>query len=282
MVDERVNALPSLGDVQSLADIDGLGAAIERIRSLHDGDRGVVEAASHGPRATPALRQLLFETDRTGFFETRLRAVEALVLIGAHDVLIEFLESPRETVDPVALLGEDAIVNAAARALRGIRQPRVFRLLMSLSEKRIRPGVIAALGAFRSEESIPYLITALAEDESRPSAEAALLDLGAAASDALLATARREPLAERESESRMRQRRSALGLLAQIGAPPEAWPGVREVLADPDPGIRRLARQIPTLQPGRPRSSTGNDHASGKVGSGAGDSETDGRTPRKT
>jgi len=204
----------------------------------------VVEAASHGPDAIPALRQLLFETDRSGFFATRLRAVDALVLIGAHDVLVEFLESSREIADPVAGLGEDAIINAAARALSDVQEPRVFRLLMALAEKRIRPGVVAALGAFRRVDAIPHLVAALAEDESRPSAEAALLDLGAAARNALLETASRKPFTDCESESRLRQRRSALGLLARIGVQPQAWPGLREIMRDRDPRLRQLARQL--------------------------------------
>jgi HEAT repeat protein len=259
MIDKFGYAPASTKEAQSAASANGLGPAIERIRSLHDGDRGVVEAASHGACAIPALRQLLFETDRSGFFETRLRAVEALVLIGAHDVLIEFLESCREIADPVARLGEDAIINAAARALSGVEEPRVFPLLMSLAEKRIRPGIIAALGAFRRVESIPHLVAALAEDESRPSAEAALLDLGEAARDALLATARREPFTDCESESRLRQRRSALALLAQIGVPPQAWRRLREIMQDRDPRIRQLACQIRPLESERPERSAASD-----------------------
>jgi hypothetical protein len=222
---------------------DSLATALARLLSLRDGDRGVAEAASHGADAIPALRAVLFEREPSGLFETRRRAVEALALIGAHDVLIEFLESQHEAADPVERLGDDAIVNAAARALSGVGWPRVFHLLMSLAEKRSWPGVVAALGAFRRAESIPYLVAALAEDESRPSAEAALLALGAAACDALVAAARRRPF-DLDSESRLRQRRSALALLLQIGVKPHEWPRLREVMQDRDPKAEQLACRI--------------------------------------
>jgi hypothetical protein len=240
-------------DARSAVNSGRVRAAIQALRSLHDGDLGVARAASCGRDAIPAPRDVLFERDPSGLFETRRRAVEALALTGAHDVLIEFLESPREVADPVERLGEDAIVNAAARALIGARKPRVFRLLISLAQKKILPGVIAALGAFRRVEAIPYFVAALAEDESRPSAEAALLDLGAPARDALLTAARREPFTGFESESRLRQRRSALALLVQIGVQPRAWPSLRQIVQDRDPRIRQLARQICPPGTGRQR-----------------------------
>lgn len=212
-------------------------AAIQTLRSLHDGDLGVAEAASCGRDAVPGLREVLFERDPSGFFETRRRAVDALALIGSHVVLIEFLELSREIADPVERVGEDAIINAVARALPDVQTPRVFRALISLAENKILPGVIAALGAFRRVEAIPYFVAALAEDESRPSAEAALLDLGAPAREALLTAARREPFTDFESELRLRQRRSALALLVQIGVQPQAWPSLRQIMQDRDPRI---------------------------------------------
>jgi HEAT repeat protein len=160
----------------SVLDSDSLRRALNALRSLRDGDRGVAQAASCGGAAIPALRQLLFERDPSGFFETRRRTVKALALIGARDVLIEFLESSREITDPVERLGEDAIINAAARALADASDPRVFHLLTSLAAKKTIPGIVAALGAFRRAEAIPHLVAALAEDESRGAAEAALVD----------------------------------------------------------------------------------------------------------
>ena len=217
---------------------------MQALRSLREGDRGVVVAASLGRYAVPALRDLLFERDPSGLFETRRRAVDALALIGAHEVLIEFLQSSHDPADAVEALGEDAVVNAAAHALTGVGDPRVFPLLLSLARKRILPGVIAALGSFHRVESIPYFVAALAEDESRPSAEAVLLELGAPARDALVAAARGEQLSDDEGESRLRQRRSALVLLGRVGVEPHAWQELREIMRDRDPTVRRLACQL--------------------------------------
>jgi hypothetical protein len=229
--------------MRSAANSNSLAGALAALRSLHDGDRAVAEVAARGADTIPALRALLFEREPSGLFETRVRAVEALALVGAHDVLIEFLDSLHDADDPLERLGDDAIVNAAARALTGLGGPRIFHLLTSLAENRIRPGVIAALGAYRRVEAIPYLLAALAEDESRPSAEVALLGLGAAARDALAAAARRRPLDE-DSESRLRQRRSALALLLQIGVEPRQWRRLREIMQDRDPKAQQLACRI--------------------------------------
>ena len=232
-----------MNEMRSAANSNSLAAALAALRSLRDGDRAVAEVAARGADAIPALRALLFEREPSGLFETRVRAVEALALVGAHDVLIEFLDSLHDADDPLERLGDDAIVNAAARALTGLGRPCIFHLLTSLAENRIRPGVIAALGAYRRVEAIPYLLAALAEDESRPSAEVALLGLGAAARDALAAAARRRPLDE-DSESRLRQRRSALALLLQIGVEPRQWPQLREIMQDRDPKAQQLACRI--------------------------------------
>ena len=159
--------------------------AIEKLKSLHDGDRGFIETVACGRRAIPALRELLFEREPSGLFQARCLAAKALAELKAYDVLIEFLEDPRDVTDPVERVGEDAVINSAARAAAALREPRVFDLLIRLAETRPLPGVIGALKAFSQIEAIPYLIEALAEDESRPEAEAALRNLGSSAHEAL-------------------------------------------------------------------------------------------------
>ncbi len=224
---------------------DRLGLAIETLRSLHDGDRGVAEVIALGQEAIPLLRELLFEREPSGLFETRRRAVEALASLGAQHVLIEFLESSPDIADPVQKLGEDAVINAAARALRDLREPRVFQLLLSLVKGRALAGVVAALGGFHRPETIPYLIDALAEDESRPEAEAALRDMASLAHDALIIAALQDPTRpERESESRLRQRRSALALLLQTGVQLSDWPVLSDLMKDQDPKLVALACQL--------------------------------------
>jgi HEAT repeat protein len=223
-----------------------LSLAIETLRSLHDGDRGVAETIALGKQAIPRLRELLFEREPSGLYETRRRAVEALAALGAHEALIEFLESSPDISDPVERLGEDAVLNAAARALGDLREPRVFRLLVSLIGRRgALPGVVMALAGSRRAEAIPYLINALMEDECREQAEAALQEVDTLAHDPLIVAALPDRTqTERESESRLRQRRSALALLVQSGVRPGEWPALRNIMDDRDPRLALLACRL--------------------------------------
>lgn len=192
--------------------------AINRLKSLHDGDLGVVETIACGSRAIPSLRELLFARETSGLFETRCRVVQVLAALNARDVLLEFLSVPHEADDPVERLGDDAVVNAAARAIAKYRDEQIFQLMHHFARQRLLPGVIAALGSFGRLEAIPYLIDALAEDECRLAAEAALEKLGPASHHPLIRVA--APTAcspEDESPSRKRQRRSALELLDKMG-----------------------------------------------------------------
>jgi hypothetical protein len=104
---------------------------------------------------------------------------------------------------------------------------------------------VAALGGFRRPETIPYLIDALVEDESRPEAEAALREMGPLAKDALIAAALQDPARRAgESESRLRQRRSALALLVQTGVRPSDWPALRKIMEERDPKLVQLGCQL--------------------------------------
>ena len=137
------------------------------------------------------------------------------------------------------------MINSAARAAAALREPRVFDLLIRLAETRPLPGVIGALKAFSQIEAIPYLIEALAEDESRPEAEAALRNLGSSAHEALaVAACQPLPMPERESQSRLRQRRSALELLIETGVQARTWPVLRNLMQDQDAKIAVLACNI--------------------------------------
>ena len=219
--------------------------AIEKLKSLHDGERGLVETVACGRRAIPALRALLFEREPSGLFQTRCLAVKALAALKAYDVLTDFLSTPRGIADPVECVGEDAVINAAARALADPQEEQAFQLLMDLAEAHLLPGVIAALGAFRRAEALPYLVAALAEDESRLAAEAALRNLGSFACQALLvATARSEDLPQSDSDLRLRQRRSAIALLSEIGIAPQIWPALRPAMRDQDAKIAVSACKI--------------------------------------
>ena len=191
--------------------------AITKLKSLHDGDLAFLDVVALGPQTVPALREVLFERDPSGLFEVRCRAVYALAALGAHSVLFEFLRLPHDASDPVERLGDDAVINAAARVAGKCREEHVFQLLVRLAKHRPLPGVIAALGSFLRPQAIPYLINALAEDECRPVAEAALAKLGQAARTALTQIATRPALPPKtESVSHLRQRQSAERLLAAL------------------------------------------------------------------
>jgi hypothetical protein len=209
--------------------------AIAKLKSFHDGDLAIVHVIACGEPAIPALRTMLFERERSGLYQARRRAVEALAALGAHHVLIEFLETKRTIADPTEQVGEDAVINAAALALANAREQHVFELLLRLAQRPALTGVIGTLGAFGRVKAIPVLLDALQEDASRLTAESALRKLGQSARPALLGVATpRVPHGERESESSARQRRSALRLLVEIGVPRNAWPSLRPLMHDTD------------------------------------------------
>jgi hypothetical protein len=224
---------------------DAIQRAIGKLKSFHDGDIAVLEVVACGYRAIPALRTLLFEREPSGLFQVRVRAVDALENLSAHEVLVEFLCTPRDVTDPVERLGEDAVINAAARALAYHSDQRVFELLFRLAHRPCLTGVIFALGTSGRPEAIPLLVDALSEDASRLTAEAALKRIGATARPALIeAVSRHTDAYEHVSESRLRQRRSALGLLAEMGVSRRTWQVVRHLMHDEDTRIAIVACEI--------------------------------------
>jgi HEAT repeat protein len=219
--------------------------AINKLKSLREGDLGVIEVTACGNPAIPPLRALLFEREPGGQFQIRCRAVEALASLGAYDVLIDYLSSKRATRDPVEQLGDDAVINAAARALANVRQERVFQLLLRLARKPALTGVIQAMGVFERPETIPLLINALEEDASRQAAGMALKRIGRRARSALKSSAKlRLPSPAHESESSLRRRRSALGLLCDVGISQRTWQELRYLMQDADPQISLLTCKL--------------------------------------
>ncbi|MGH9551692.1 MAG: hypothetical protein ACRD3W_20065 [Terriglobales bacterium] len=85
----------------------------------------------------------------------------------------------------------------------------------------------------------------MGEDDCRILAEASLGDYGAAALPALLQAATSpSPATGRESETSIRKRRSALGLLIEIGLPREWWSLLRHLVSDPELRIAVLACKL--------------------------------------
>jgi hypothetical protein len=219
--------------------------AIGRLGSFVEGDLGVVDVIACGKEAIPALKRILFARERSGLYQTRCRAVTALCALDAFDVLTEFLDTERIITDPIERVGEDAVINAAARALPNVRDTHVFGVLMRLGYHSRLTGVIGALGAAGRLEAIPALVAALDDDASRPVAEAALRKFGWRTGGALLYAATTQlPTPERESPSSVRRRRSALGLLAEVGVTRQAWPMLRLLMDDSDVKIAVCACEI--------------------------------------
>ena len=225
---------------------DDVARVVGRLKSLHDGDRGVSDAVALGPKVVPAMRDLLLQRDPSGLFHMRVRAVDVLAALRAYDVLAEFLRRERTIADAVEKVGDDVVIDSAARGLARSRQDWAFDLLLALAERRhFTSGVVAALGSFRRRESIPVLIAALAEDEARLSAHDALKAIGRAARPALIDSATTpHPSTGNESETSLRRRRSALTLLIEIGLPVRSWPRLRGLMSEPDTQLAALACKL--------------------------------------
>jgi hypothetical protein len=216
--------------------------ALEKLKALKTGDGGVTDAIVCGRAAIPALRDLLFERNCISIYQPRCRAVEALAALGAYDVLSDFLVASHEVEDPLQRVGEEAVVNAAALALAHLREKSTYELLFELAAHHPLPGVIAALAVFDRGESIPVLIEALAEDDARPIAAAALKRLGPATRMPLVTTAvLTQRLENSESSSSLRRRRAALALLIAIGIDTQHWPVLRHLIEETDEQIVVLA-----------------------------------------
>jgi hypothetical protein len=220
----------------------GAASAIERLKSLHDGDRAFAEVLSFGIEAVPGLQALLLQREPSGLYLARRRAVDALAALKSFDTLAEFLRLDREIDDPVERLGEEVVISAAARMIAQLREEWVFQLLLNLANRRSLSGVLAGLGAFRRAESIPCLVRALAEDDLRSTAEAVLLSFGRSARQQLVQAAIHSIDALRpESETGLRARRSALRALLDIGVTRKEWPLLRPLMQDEDLQIALLA-----------------------------------------
>lgn len=210
------------------------------LRSEHEGNRGVVEITMCGNAAVPTLFDFVRHRDPSGLYQARCRAVEALAALGAQDKLLELLQIALNRSDPVERTGDEAVVDAAARALVGSDDESVFQTLLDVARHKHLAGVVEALGSFRRAAAIPRLIDALAEDCSRPAAEVALQSFGAGACLPLWEMVRRQD----NSESELRQRRSALRLLLAIGMPPLDRESTAELQRHSDHEIRVLTNEL--------------------------------------
>lgn len=220
-------------------------AAIDKLRSLREGDLAVLDLIDYGPAAIGPLRNFLFAREPSGLYQPRCQAVDALAALGARDVLLDFMVHPRTVPDPVEETGEEAVTNAVARALMKWPDEEVFALLLSASRRKVLAGVVEALGCYRRIEAMPALAGALAEDFSRPEAEEAFRKMGAQAGLCLLRLADlRTPSPDTESESSRRRRRSALRLFEELNDGNELPAVVLSLTWDADSWISQTACSI--------------------------------------
>ena len=214
------------------------------LQSLVDGESAIEELAACGPKAIPPLREFLLSGRIASVPQPRMWAVEALALLGARDVLVEYLQAPNRGVDPQLQFAEDAVKNTAGRRLRAWRDNETLEVLIEFSKKRNLPGVIETIAEFERPEAIPSLDRALEDDMCRIAAEDGLRRLGQAARRALVLSAVTPlPNADEETPSSLSRRRSALRLLTFIGVDQQSWAELRQLLAERDPElVARLAQ----------------------------------------
>jgi hypothetical protein len=211
-----------------------LARAMERLASLYEGPQSVVDVVRFGSAAIPSLRHLLLRREKSGLHQARCRAGDALASLGAYEVLDEYLRTERSIVDPIERLGEETVMSAAARALARRPDKRTFELLENLALRRPLTGVLIALGSFKRTKTIPVFVRALAEDEVRLTAEAVLRTFGSRARPYLLSAACESQDEASPSESGLRRRRSALGLLGEFRSKNSDWPSLKPLLASKD------------------------------------------------
>jgi hypothetical protein len=228
---------------------------IARLQALFDADHAALELMALGPPAILPLRRFLFRREASGLYQPRVQAVGTLAALRAEDVLLDFLRGAPDVdiVDPVERTGEDAVINAAARALRHRRDDETFAALTAIAECRRLAGVVEALGEMRRQKAIPYLIEGLASDFCRPAAETALCKFGAAARPAVIRAALNAiPSVEFESVSSLRTRRSTVTVLRDIGVTLEQWSVLEPLMWSTDEWLSALACSL-ALAPGQPK-----------------------------
>jgi hypothetical protein len=222
----------------------GVRRLVKCLESLVDGQSAIDELVACGSRAVPLLREFLLWGRITSVPQPRMWAVDALALLGARDVLIEFLCAPRRIVDAQLQFAEDAVRNTAGRRLGAWRDDETFEFLLEFCKRRNLPGVIETLAEFERAEAIPCLDRALEDDMCRIAAEDGLRRLGARSRSALLISAVTPlPSADEEIPSSLCRRRAVSALLAEIGVERQNWAALRPLLTERDPElVARLAR----------------------------------------
>jgi hypothetical protein len=133
---------------------------------------------------------------------------------------------------------EEAVQNAAVRALAPHANQRIVEFLLDLAQRQMLPSLAEVFGQWRSTAALPFLDRALEDSVCRPAAEEAFRSIGKPARAQLIGSALTPyPRTGPETPSSLRRRRSALSLLAEIGIEPKDWAELKPLAADPDPEL---------------------------------------------
>ncbi|MCZ2074185.1 MAG: hypothetical protein LC130_04195 [Bryobacterales bacterium] len=222
-----------------------IGHLIEKLDSLLEGEQASAALVACGRPAVEPLRRFLMEGRPSGIYQPRRWAVEALAGLKAKDVLLDYLRSDRPIPDAVARMGEEAVRNAAAAALKQWPSDEVCEVLTGIIQHRHLAGAVGTLGELGHEEAIPFMVAALEDDVCRETAETALRKLGqAAVSDLIIAALNPWPNREEESPLSLRRRSSAAQLLCEIGVSGEQWTRLRPLIKETEPGILVAAARM--------------------------------------
>jgi HEAT repeat protein len=212
-----------------------MGNLIAALESLVDGEAAAERLIAAGPAAIPWLERFLLTGPARTVALPRCRAVHALGELGAQGALFAYFRQHHHPEDAAVRLAEDAVRTAAAEELAKLKSNDVYEALLDAARDRITGGLIRALAEFRRAESIPVLFAALDDDLCREEARAALRTMPAdCLSFAGLLLRGVHPDSLRFTAS-LRERRSVLQLLRELGADAKDWPFLREYLEDPDP-----------------------------------------------
>lgn len=198
-----------------------------------------------------ALGALLGTSGVAGLVQVRCRALQALSKLGAADSIADFLIVASARADGDTSPGERAVLNTAAKALRGSPEAGAVQALLRCALRWRLPGAIEALASIPRPSVIPGLVAGLYDDRSRAVAAAALQRWNGQASPILWRTVIQAP--RKASASRLRARRAAARILAQISLTHEATLEVRRWLDDPDVEISGSAC-VAILHQGEPDS----------------------------
>ncbi|HEY7307308.1 MAG TPA: HEAT repeat domain-containing protein [Bryobacteraceae bacterium] len=227
-------------------DAASLSSLIRGLHSLVDGPAYIGQLIAYGPKAIPALADLLLCGTPVTVSQPRQWAAEALGGLRAYEVLLAYLRQPINIGSPVVQHAEEAVRNAAARELGGFQTEETFTVLLDCLRRRPLPGVIETIGQYRRAQVAPYLIDCLEDDVCRTAGIQALEGLADSIRGLLVESAlvRMPPLPEFESPSSIRRRRCCTRLLEHLDLAEDEVKRLTPLLREKDPDLVIAVAQV--------------------------------------